>query len=115
MDHYYKKGIILASLATLCMLGGCSTTSDFLTKYRLVNVTPWANTADAREQHRDECLDRYGMVSRQQLDAAVPDIQSAFMYCVRNTGGWYLVEAQQYDAEIARINHEYYSSASTYN
>jgi hypothetical protein len=115
MDHYSKTGLIAAALASLCLLGGCSSTGELLTKYRLVNSNPWANTAAAREQHRNECLERYNLDTRQQLDAAVPDIQTAFMYCVRNTNGWYLVEAQQYDAEIARINREYYTAASAYN
>lgn len=115
MKQLQRKGIIAASLASLCLLGGCSTTSELLTRYRLINSNPFANTQSARDQHRDQCLAMTGLENRKQVEAAVPDIQTAFMYCVRNTNGWYLVEAQHYDAEIARINREYYTSASAYN
>ena len=110
MKQSMKKGTWAASLAALCLLGGCSTTTDLLTKYRLINSNPHENTQAARDQHRDNCMQKHGMQIQKQMAAAIPDIQASFLYCVRNTNGWYLVEAQQYDAELARINREYYSA-----
>ena len=112
MKQTMQKGILAASLGVLCLLGGCSTTTDLLTQYRLINSKPYENTQAAREKHRNECLQKHGLQNRKQAEAAIPDIQASFLYCVRNTNGWYLVEAQQYDAELARINREYYSTAA---
>lgn len=109
-----KSSSIVAVTALCAVLGtGCSTTSDALQKLRLVNAIPEANTEDARERHVEQCLAMYELRDQQQLLAAKADVQAAFTYCVRNTEGWYVVDAHHYDAEIARINRDYYSDPKT--
>ena len=109
-SHSIQRFSLAACAAAILVFGtGCSSTTDLLVKMRLINAKPYENTQEARDTHRDNCMANYGLENKHQVMAASSEIQSAYLYCLRNTDGWYLVEENQYWSELARIHRDYYA------